>query len=60
MFTSLLNKLIFFVIDKYTEHILVSFALFVKKKKTKLKEFGISVQYSTVLLVDAFNQNFLL
>lgn len=35
MFTSLLNKLIFFVIDKYTEHILVSFALFVKKKKNK-------------------------
>lgn len=59
MFTSLLNKLNFFVIDKYTEHILVSFALFVKKK-TKLKEFGISVQYSTVLLFDAFNQNFLL
>lgn len=59
MFTSLLNKLNFFVIDKYTEHILVSFALFVKKK-TKLKEFGISVQYSTVLLFDAFNQNVLL
>lgn len=57
MFTSLLNKLNFFVIDKYTEHILVSFALFVKKK-TKLKEFGISGQYSTVLLFDAFNQNF--